>query len=645
MSDRKDNTIIKIVVIAAIVILLWKIYTKKKAITEEPVTTGPEAEEQQYGDNYANYQAEVYYSQKSNEAIRNINKKVIQFRLINTYSTKQPAQILNTTQDPGVVDGTYDTLDVFPMAFPAAHISTDGFTANWERINEGIGYRLDIAKDATFLDLIDGYADLDVGDLTTLVVSGLMVGTPYYYRVRKYGMGWLSSNSNTIQAITSSYDLHTLLPPMYIQNVERNNMNPTTETRWKIIDEDSLAQTLTFDRDLPIEISDYGTDLTKRWVVEGTPGNIFYISNVDWINRKITYSFSRGVAIIGANMCFFNCMKNFYMNPITVLITPPVWTTYNMGGTVWKHSDGTFRLHSAEWSTVGSYNTHTLYSSPDLLNWTIIGGTYKYKAGNTPFDKANWCVASTNLIFTSGRYKLPGTTNFIKLITGKDASGNFQIAPVVFDEDFNIVSIPDDPITIPGYPSGAGITMIGGNIILYHGKYYATVDYRDATGSPTHYKTLILELDKLTNPTVLSVELAIPDVISNSFMGGDYTTPTLFVWNDTLYLWVIGETNTPADTPLSGNYEVGIFEKINGVWIAYAQNPIIMNPVATENFIGTGVYPGAYWASDAMGGGFAWIQEGRNVYLFISMKSGANTYKIGRRILELPDGVNFPDYC
>src|SRR6266480_3113716 len=60
------------------------------------------------------------------------------------------------------------------------------FVANWSSAEGAIGYRLDVSTSKSFDSSVDGYHDLDVGNVAGRVVTGLNPGTTYYYRVRAY---------------------------------------------------------------------------------------------------------------------------------------------------------------------------------------------------------------------------------------------------------------------------------------------------------------------------------------------------------------------------------------------------------------------------------------------------------------------------
>jgi FG-GAP-like repeat len=60
------------------------------------------------------------------------------------------------------------------------------FMATWPSVTGAKGYLLDVSTSSSFDSFVDGYHDLDVGDATGRVVTGLSRGTTYYYRVRAY---------------------------------------------------------------------------------------------------------------------------------------------------------------------------------------------------------------------------------------------------------------------------------------------------------------------------------------------------------------------------------------------------------------------------------------------------------------------------
>jgi hypothetical protein len=71
------------------------------------------------------------------------------------------------------------------IEIPAPTRST--FMAIWQSVNGALGYLLDVSTSDSFSSYVDGYHDLDVGNVTARVVTGLNRGTTYYYRVRAYG--------------------------------------------------------------------------------------------------------------------------------------------------------------------------------------------------------------------------------------------------------------------------------------------------------------------------------------------------------------------------------------------------------------------------------------------------------------------------
>jgi len=76
------------------------------------------------------------------------------------------------------------------------------FLATWDRASGVNGYLLDVSTSSSFSSYVDGYHDLDVGNVAGRVVTGLNQGTTYYYRVRPYTANRLGSYSEAMTAST-----------------------------------------------------------------------------------------------------------------------------------------------------------------------------------------------------------------------------------------------------------------------------------------------------------------------------------------------------------------------------------------------------------------------------------------------------------
>jgi hypothetical protein len=74
--------------------------------------------------------------------------------------------------------------------------------ATWPSVTGAKGYLLDVSTSSSFDSFVDGYHDLDVGDVTGRMVTGLSRGTTYYYRARAYDATALTGYSETIAIAT-----------------------------------------------------------------------------------------------------------------------------------------------------------------------------------------------------------------------------------------------------------------------------------------------------------------------------------------------------------------------------------------------------------------------------------------------------------
>jgi hypothetical protein len=108
-----------------------------------------------------------------------------------------------------VVTLTVTNLPSVPTANPATGVTDTTFVANWSAATGGVGYRLDVSTNNTFGSFVSGYNNLDVGNVLSRTVSGLIGATAYYYRVRAYNDAGSSGNSGTISVTTTA----TTFPP------------------------------------------------------------------------------------------------------------------------------------------------------------------------------------------------------------------------------------------------------------------------------------------------------------------------------------------------------------------------------------------------------------------------------------------------
>ena len=86
------------------------------------------------------------------------------------------------------------------------------FMATWLRVTGAAGYLLDVSVSSSFNSFVDGFHDLDVGDVNGRVVTGLSKGTTYYYRVRPYYQTRPGRYSETAQAMTTATTGLTIQP-------------------------------------------------------------------------------------------------------------------------------------------------------------------------------------------------------------------------------------------------------------------------------------------------------------------------------------------------------------------------------------------------------------------------------------------------
>ncbi|WP_147303074.1 Ig-like domain-containing protein, partial [Marinoscillum furvescens] len=115
---------------------------------------------------------------------------------------------VTATDEVGNSSSSSATLTIMPgapRALAASDVEYFSFTANWAPRTGVTSYRLDVAEDEFFINMLPGLSNKETTE-TSEAVAGVYYGQTYYYRLRAvYASGDESPNSNVI-AVTTPKD-------------------------------------------------------------------------------------------------------------------------------------------------------------------------------------------------------------------------------------------------------------------------------------------------------------------------------------------------------------------------------------------------------------------------------------------------------
>ena len=118
------------------------------------------------------------------------------------YYRVRAANLCGASTNSGFIAVLTSSLPAAPVAISGIGAGCTQITARWNAVPGSLTYFLDVSTVATFASFVSGYNNLNVGNVSTFVVSGLLPGNTYYYRVRSSNGCGNSLNSGTISYST-----------------------------------------------------------------------------------------------------------------------------------------------------------------------------------------------------------------------------------------------------------------------------------------------------------------------------------------------------------------------------------------------------------------------------------------------------------
>lgn len=245
-------------------------------------------------------------------------------------------------------------LPVAQTASAATAITCNQFDANWSILSGTSSYLLDVATDNLFTQMLPGYSALNVGNVNTYTVSGLSIGTTYYYRVRGANACGLGTYSGVITVNT--------IPVPSVPSVSPGN-NPVCQgftANWSTVSfATSYLLTVATDNNFTNIVSGYtalNTGNVSSYLVTGLAPNTSYYYRVQAANS------------CGTSTASLTATGNTAPLPGIAILnsgTNPQCTSFDIA-----------------WSAAQNANTYSLDVANDSMFINILSGYNNLNVGN-----------------------------------------------------------------------------------------------------------------------------------------------------------------------------------------------------------------------------------------------------------------------
>ncbi|MBN1987838.1 MAG: hypothetical protein JW783_00390 [Bacteroidales bacterium] len=412
---------------------------------------------------------------------------------------------------------------------------------------------------------------------------------------------------------------------IYIRNTQFDNVNNlATETKWQVTAHDTVGKWLTLNNPIPRIPGLLNIDVNNQWALYYDYYKSCNIAEVDWVNNKIRYTATddTGGIVNGNYVAFFNPFQRASLISRAPLFgSLGTWSsTYLHCNSVWRHSDGTYRM-IANGKGADNLLRIGMLQSNNLETWSWINGqNYLYEKFDTPWS------TTAGIYLTSSPVKYGN--DFIALAAGYNSNG-WATGWILFDEDFNIKAKAATQLLIPGVATPQANQ---GSLAYYKGKFHAFVVHRD--GVVENWKLYHIIYKDIFNYVVESSQLIASSTTDKSWTGNHIDTAVGIVYNNELNLLVggTGLRNDPANL-FSNKRSQGlmVYDPDNNSWAKDYRNPVIAAPIEGENWWGEDIL----YTTGHMGGYFAHMVRNGKLFIFSSFSDGTDTYKPNGFVLDL----------
>jgi len=96
---------------------------------------------------------------------------------------------------------------VAPVTLSASNVMQYSFSLSWQSVPQAIGYKVRVATDSAFSNLVAGYQSVDVGNNTSLQITNLNPASSYYLQVQAYNDQHFSDYSEPLLVNTAALEM------------------------------------------------------------------------------------------------------------------------------------------------------------------------------------------------------------------------------------------------------------------------------------------------------------------------------------------------------------------------------------------------------------------------------------------------------